>query len=34
MGNIQGGTINTKASMLDYYREQVAVEDQATESER
>lgn len=27
MGNFQGGTISTKAGMLDYYREQVAVRD-------
>lgn len=34
MGNIQGSTINTKASVLDYYREQVAVKDKERESER
>lgn len=34
MGNIQGSTISTKAGMLDYYREQVAVKDKERESER
>lgn len=33
-GNIQGSTINTKPSELDYHREQVAVKDKRRESER
>lgn len=33
-GNIRGGTINTKPSVLDYHREQVAVKDKERKSER
>ncbi len=32
--NIQASTINTKPSVLDYHREQVAVKDKERESER